>query len=128
MKHPYAELIGLRMEAMEGGRSVCSLQVADTLFNPHGVVHGGVIYSLADTGMGAALYPTLNPGELCATVEIKINYFQPVRAGRLRCTTEIVKRGKTVANLESSVYAGDDLVARASGNYLIFRPGKSLPE
>ena len=84
MKHPYAELIGLRMEALEGGRSVCSLQVVDTLFNPHGVVHGGVIYSLADTGMGAALYPTLNPGELCATVEIKINYFKPVRAGRLR--------------------------------------------
>ena len=75
--------------------------------------------------MGAALYPTLGDGEICATIEVKINYFRPVMAGTLGCTTEIVNRGRTVANLESRVYSGETLVAQANGNYSIFTPRKA---
>ena len=124
MRHPYAELIGLSFEEQRAGYSRCVLHVAGHHFNPQGVVHGAVIYSLADTGIGGALYPTLEPGEICATIEIKINYFKPVVSGVLACVTELVNRGKTVANLESSVRCGDVLVARANGNYSIFRPAK----
>jgi len=121
--HPYADLIGLAVEEQRSGYSRCTLQVTQTHLNPHHVVHGAVMYALADTGMGAALYPTLAPGEICATIEVKINYFKPVVAGALTCVTQLVNRGKTVANLESSVHCGDVLVARANGNYSIFRPG-----
>jgi len=71
--------------------------------NPNGVVHGAVLFALADTGMGSALVPTLAPGESCATIEIKINYFKPVREGALSCETMLVNRGKSIANLESRV-------------------------
>ena len=98
------------------------LVVADHHLNPHEVVHGAVIYALADTGMGIALYPTLGTGEICATIEVKINYFKPVGSGPITCTTELVNRGKTVANLESRVFAGETLVAQANGNYSIFTP------
>jgi acyl-CoA thioesterase len=87
-------------------------------------VHGAVIYALADTGMGIALYPTLAEGEICATIEVKINYFKAVDAGRITCITEIVNRGRTVANLQSRVFSGDTLVAQANGNYSIFVPRK----
>jgi len=76
--------------------------------------------------MGAALYPTLAKGQICATIEIKINYFKPITAGRLVCVTELVNRGKTVANLESRVYVQELLVAQANGNYAIFTPSKEL--
>lgn len=122
MDHPYADLIGLEIEDSGEGRSTCSLSATESLLNPHRVVHGAVLYSLADTGMGAALYPTLAPGETCATLEIKINYFRPVSSGKLCCRTEIVYRGKRVANLESSIYAGDRLLAKANGSYSIFKP------
>jgi acyl-CoA thioesterase len=89
-------------------------------------VHGAVVYALADTGMGAALYPTLAQGQICATIEIKINYFKPITQGRLTCVTEMVNRGKTVANLESRVYVQEQLVAQANGNYAIFTPSKGL--
>ena len=36
--------------------------------NPHNVVHGAVLYAMADTGMGAALYPTLSADKVCATI------------------------------------------------------------
>lgn len=84
------------------------------------------MYALADTGMGAALYPTLDEGQICATIEIKINYFKPITAGRLSCVTEIVNRGKTIANLESRVFVEQVLVAQANGNYAIFMPRTPL--
>ena len=123
MAHPFADLIELKFEEQRAGYSRCTLAVARKHLNPHGVVHGAVAYALADTGMGAALYRTLGPGELCATIEIKISYFKPVMSGALSCVTEVVNRGKKVASMESSVYAGDVLVAKASGTYSIFTPG-----
>lgn len=36
--------------------------------NPRNVVHGAVLYAMADTGMGAALYPTLSADKVCATI------------------------------------------------------------
>jgi acyl-CoA thioesterase len=128
MNHPYADLIGLTIEEVGENRSICALPISEKLFNPHRVVHGAVLYSLADTGMGAALYTTLKEGELCATVEIKINYYKPVAVGELKCFTEILNRGKTIANLESSIYSGATLVARANGNYVIFKPSIPPPD
>lgn len=122
MDHPFASLIGLVVEERRAGFSRCALEVAAQHLNPNRVVHGAVVYALADTGMGAALYPTLDEGELCATIEVKINYFKPASAGKLVCLTELVNRGKSVANLESRVLLGEVLVAKANGNYAIFTP------
>lgn len=120
MPHPFADLIDLKIDEQRAGHSALSLVVAAAHLNPHGVVHGAVVFAMADTGMGAALYPTLDPGQICATIDIAITYFKPIQAGRLRCTTEIVNRGKTVAHLASKVFLGDTLVATAHGNYAIF--------
>lgn len=122
MKHPFAELIDLRSDASQAGASTQTLVVAPHHLNPHHVVHGAVLYAMADTGMGSALYPTLAAGEICATVEIKINYFKPVFQGRLVCKSELINRGKTLANLESRLYVDQVLVAHANGNFAIFKP------
>ncbi len=122
MAHPFADLLEMKFEEQRAGYSRCTLVVSERHHNPHGVVHGAVVFALADTGMGAALYPTLNPGEICATIEIKINYFKPIVSGVITCATEIVNRGRKVANMESCVYAGTVLVAKANGNYSIFTP------
>jgi acyl-CoA thioesterase len=120
---PFVDHVGIEIAAQRDGASTCLLAVAPRHFNSSGVVHGGAIFTLADTGMGAALIPGLQDGERCATIEIKINYFKPVTANVLTCNTEVVNRGKSVAHLESSVYCAGVLVAKASGNYAIFRPG-----
>lgn len=122
MEHPFAELIELRVEQQHNGHSLLTLAVAPAHLNPHRVVHGAVLYAMADTGMGAALYPSLAPGELCATIEIKINYFKPVHGGTLSCATTVINRGRSVANLEARITSDDVLVAQANGNYAIFTP------
>ena len=119
--HPFGELIGLNFVRCEEGFTRGVLEVDEKLFNPHHVLHGGVIYTMADTGMGAAVYGCLNEDELCATVEIKIVYFAPVTSGLLRCDTKLVHRGKRFAFLESEVRNDEGLVAKATGTYSIFR-------
>ena len=121
MKHPFAEHIAMTVAEQRSGYSRLTLQVAAHHLNPHGVVHGAVLFALADTGMGSALYPTLAAGESCATIEVKINYFKAVRHGTLICETHVVNRGKSVANLESRVMHDGTLVASANGHYAILR-------
>ncbi len=125
MRHPYADLIGLKIDELENGYSKCSIQANEKLYNPNNVIHGAIIFSLADTGMGAALFASLNEGEICATIEIKINYYRPVKSGIITCISKTLSRGKSVANLESSIYNEDKLVAKANGNFSIFLPGRN---
>ena len=119
--NPFGELIGLSFSQLENGHSRCALQVTDRLLNPNRVLHGGVIYSLADTGMGGALYTDLDEDESCATVEISIVYFAAVTSGALTCDTKLVHRSKRIAVLQSEVENDGRLVAKALGTYSVFK-------
>ena len=119
--NPFGDLIGLEFVKCEGGQSQCVLKVEQRLLNPHGVVHGGVMYAMADTGMGGAMYSVMEKDELCATIEIKIVYFKAVKEGSLVCDTRIINRGKRIAALESEITSDGRLVAKANGTYSVFR-------
>ncbi len=43
------------------GAAVGSLDVDDRHLNPNGIVHGGVVFTLADTAMGRARMAALGP-------------------------------------------------------------------
>lgn len=117
--HPFADLIDLDVAPDGKGASTATLIAGQKHMNPHGVVHGAVIYALADTGMGAALYPTLEAGQACATIEIKISYFRPVGGGEIHCATQIDNKGRSIAHLTSRVEQGGKLVALATGSFAI---------
>ena len=119
--NPFGELIGLNFTKSEEGFTQSVIEVNEKLFNPHGVLHGGIIYSMADTGMGGALYPLLTENELCATVEVKINYFKPVTSGDVICDTRVIHKGKKIAVMESEIMNNEQLVAKAIGTYSIFK-------
>ena len=118
--HPFGELIGLEFTAIGEGRSSCELEVRTELFNPHGVLHGGAVYAMADTGMGGALYTMLEENELCTTVEIKIAYFTAVKTGKLVCETRVIDRSRRIATMESEVSRDGELVAKALGTFYIY--------
>jgi acyl-CoA thioesterase len=121
-KHPFAKLIGLHFHAPPGeGRSACWLEVSDDLRNPHGVLHGGVLFSMADTGMGAALYSMLEKTETTTTIEIKINYLQAVTQGRVECATRVIHKSPAIGVLESELRNGETLVATALGTFAVLQ-------
>jgi len=118
--HPFADLIGFQITARGEGRCTSELTAEEPHLNPNGVVHGAVLYALADTGMGGALTSVLDEGLLCSTIEIKINYFRPARPGRLRCETRVVYKGSRTGALESEIFDDESrLLARATGTFMI---------
>ena len=118
--HPFADLLGLSVDSKHSGKSTCSIAFTERLLNPNNVVHGGVIYSMADTGMGGALMSLLGDGQHCATIEIKMMYLKPAGHHDLVCNTEVIKQGRRVAILESEVFSGGELIAKATGSFAVF--------
>lgn len=118
--HPFAELLGFDVVERGEGRCRVILDVNSNHMNPHGLVHGAVLYALADTGMGGALTSLLDNGEICSTIEIKINYLRPWRSGTLRCDTRVISRGRTTAALQSDLFDGEERhLAMATGTFAI---------
>jgi acyl-CoA thioesterase len=93
--------------------------VKESHLNPHRMVHGGVIYSLADTGMGGALFSSLDRGQRCATLEIKISYLHFVTSGNLSCESKVVRKSRRFGFTESEVYNDERLIAKATGTFAI---------
>jgi acyl-CoA thioesterase len=118
----FLELIGLKFVKMEKGFSRSELTITGSLLNPYDTLHGGVVYSMADTGMGGALSTLMEEDERCSTIEIKINYLKSTRSGRLVCDTKVIHKRKNIGFLESSVKDQEDrLVATATGTFYIFK-------
>lgn len=119
---PIAGLLGIRRTSMQGGRSTFELTIRPEHMNPHGVVHGGVVYTLVDFAMGGALTSLLEPGERCATLEVKINYLAPAVSGDVRAEACVVSRSGRVGVLEARVHGdGEQLIALATGSFYIQR-------
>lgn len=51
---PYANFLGIRIDEIGDGYASCSLVITREMFNFLGVVHGGLIFSLADAAFAAA--------------------------------------------------------------------------
>lgn len=115
----FSALAGLTVTDVEPGYSRGTVEVTDRLLNPFERLHGGVLYTMADTCMGAALYADLDRAERCATIEIKTNYLQSVRDGVVVCETTRMERGGSVGYLEADLSRDGETVARATGSYSI---------
>jgi uncharacterized protein (TIGR00369 family) len=112
---PIARLIGFVAKAIEPGRAVFEMEVDERHHNPMGTLHGGIYCDLADAAMGYAFAATLAEAETFTTVELKINFFRPVREGKLRAEARLVKAGSTLGYVECDVTdANGKLVARAA--------------
>lgn len=95
-----ARQYGFRLENAEAGRAKLRMKVQPRHMQIHGVVHGGVLASLADTAAGLAIYLALPRGSRAATVEMKINFLEPVQDGTVFAEARILRRGKYLAVLE----------------------------
>lgn len=118
-----AKAFGFELEAAEPGRAVLTMRVGQRHRQVHNVVHGGVLAALADTCAAFGVYLALPRGTPLATVELKINYLEPVHAGVLRAEGKMLRKGKNLAVAECDVRENSTLVAKA---LMTFSIGKKL--
>jgi acyl-CoA thioesterase len=114
-----ATALDMRPLTVGDGRCAWGMEIKPLHMNPYGVVHGGLLYTLVDYAMGGALTSTLEGGQRCTTLEIKMNYVAPATAGDVRAEAWVVSKGGRVAVLQANVVVGETQLALAMGTFYI---------
>ena len=119
---PIARLLGLRLTAVEDGTAVFELTPAEQHYNPIGVVHGGIAFTMLDSAMGCAVQSRCALGKGYTTLEIKVNLVRAVtlQSGPVRATGRVVHFGSRTATAEARLEdAAGKLYAHGSSTCLI---------
>ena len=95
-------LIGASEPEADDGSATLEVDVDERHLNAAGTVHGGLLATLVDTTMGAAIRSTTE-GETPATSQLSLTYLRPGRCGRLVVTASVRKRGEQLTVCEADV-------------------------
>jgi uncharacterized protein (TIGR00369 family) len=120
---PIAKLMRMGITALEEGRVEFTCELDESVYNPIGVVHGGLVCTILDTVAGCAVHTTLPAGTGYTSIELKVNYLRAVHttSGPLTAIGRVVKPGRRVAFAEGEVLdAQGRTVATASSSLLVF--------
>lgn len=122
------DLLGFDVESVHDGRAVFRLDVRPNHKQIHGVVHGGIIAALADTTGAIAAYTVVPRGVELATLELKINYLEPVPGGRVTAEARVLRSGRNFIVTECEIFnESGTLAAKALMTFSAAR-GHSMPK
>jgi len=112
---PFASHLGLVLDQADASRVVARLDWAPHLCTTSGVLHGGVLMSLADTAGALVAFLGLPEGKTTATITSTSHMFRPVSSGTVRAVAVPVHRGRTTVTAQTSLYdSGERLVAQTT--------------
>jgi uncharacterized protein (TIGR00369 family) len=116
---PFAKFLGIRLDSVEPGRAVLSMEIREELKRNHGIVHGGAIASLIDSATAFAIIPLLAENELTTTVDLTIHYLRPLTEGVAKASARVVRAGRRVVVVSAEVFGHNgELAATAISTYL----------
>ena len=117
---PFWQLIDMDLVDVKKGYAKTKIPYSEKLFNANGVIHGGVIFSAADTAVGIALVGMVDRHDTLTTIEMKINYLRPFTGGEIFAEARIIHRGAQTAIGDVDIRDSDgNLVAKAISTYAI---------
>jgi uncharacterized protein (TIGR00369 family) len=118
---PLARGLGVRLEAIERGRSVIRIPYDDALLRPGGTVAGPVMMAAADAAMYAAIMSELGTVKQAVTTNLNINFLRRPGPGDIIAEGRVLKLGRRLAVLEVTIRSdgSDAPVAHATGTYSI---------
>jgi uncharacterized protein (TIGR00369 family) len=116
---PVCNFLGLHPIAHGPGTCTWAMPASEWLNNAFGVVYGGAIAVLADCAIGAAIWMTMNAGEVLASLNLHMYFYRPALAdGRdLVAKATVTRAGRSLRVAQAEVFdAGGNLVAAATGS------------
>lgn len=128
IQHRYGggSLFGEQMIEIDRGRTVFEMPITrNTAGGARGGVHGGILASLADIGVVAAVLSTCRVGEqMQGTSELNISYLRPAVGKFIRVESNVIKKGRTLAVGDVDLLADNGkLIAKARVTYSIAQVG-----
>ncbi|MDH3786816.1 MAG: PaaI family thioesterase, partial [Acidobacteriota bacterium] len=128
---PFNELIGTTVSRRGNGEAEVSLELLPHHLNLRGVAHGGVMTSLLDSALGAAVISSMPSEWWCATLSLNTEFLRGPVDGRLTARGRVVRRGRSIAFAAGEVVDDRDrLLATGTGTWRLWsgKPGtKTAP-
>jgi uncharacterized protein (TIGR00369 family) len=116
----FSAYAGITVTRLDDNYAEGVLNVTKNSLNPHGIVHGGCLCTLADTVAGMAV---VTCGFKCVTMDSNINYLRPATGNKIYGVSRAKKVGKTVCVFDAELTnESGDLVA--CGTYTFYVLGK----
>ena len=97
----YSKYNNMHLESLTKEEAVLYADINENSLNPSEIVHGGLIFGLADSAMGTLASTT---GRKVVTVDSNISYLRPCTGKKLVCIAEPVKVGMTLGVYKASIY------------------------
>jgi len=118
---PYWQTLGLELMEAEPGQAVFEASVRPQLMQ-NGVLHGGVLASIADSACAVAAISRVFPENYATTINLHVSYLKPVVAGRLRAVGRCLRAGKSVLFSQAEVFDEKEaLVCSAASQLMVVR-------
>jgi len=93
--------LGIRILRKHPNGVTVECRMRKELMNFAGVLHGGVIATLADVAVGQSL---VLRGHRTTTVELKINYLRPITGSKVTARAHLLRIGKTLSTARVDVF------------------------
>ena len=124
---PYFELLSIKLMDVGVGYSSLEIDLANKHLQPYGLVHGGVFASIIDAAAFWSIYFGIeDPGAGLTTVDLKLNYLEPVVSGKLFARGRQIKIGRTLGYAEAQVVDQNKKVLAHGTSTVMILPGKAI--
>jgi uncharacterized protein (TIGR00369 family) len=99
---------------------VIGLRLAKPHTNGRGLIHGGLIASLADNAMGYSCAQAMGWVSSLVTISLAVDYVGSAEIGQwLSVESSVIKTGTTICFAQSLIKADDTVIARANGTFRV---------
>ncbi len=113
---PFTQLLGADLLEASADGVVVALDLRPDHLQQHGIVHGGVLSTMADIALAFA--GGLAMGSDAVTSEFKINYIRPAKGNGLIAKAQAIGVTKRQALVRSEIFCGETLCCAAQGTIL----------
>ncbi len=117
---PAAALLGWQVLEIRPGHVRVRYEAREAFYNQQGVVQGGFLAAMLDDAMGPAAFTLLEEGTFSPTLEMKVSFVRPARAGILIADGNVVHQSRRFIHVEGRLKTEDDqLIATATATLVI---------
>jgi uncharacterized protein (TIGR00369 family) len=100
---PFAKLLRMELTAATPEEVTGRLEWRDDLCTTAGILHGGVVMSLADSVGALCAFLNLPPGATTSTIESKTNFFRGIREGSVHAAARPLHVGRTTIVVQTDL-------------------------
>jgi len=113
----FAELNGIIPGEINEKSATAYVDVTEASLNLYGIIHGGLLFSLADSTAGMCAKFNTDPH---VTLQANINYLEAISSGRITANATVIRRGSTTCLVDVSITSDKDVLV-AKGTFTMYR-------